>query len=181
MLVISIEETELYDQASEEFINVKAQELRLEHSLISVSKWEGLYHKAFLSNREKTNEETIDYIKCMTITQNVDPIVYKCLSDKNIRDIKDYIDNPMSATKFSEDDNKRPSNDVTTSELIYYWMLECGIPLEWGEKQHLNKLIKLIRVCSTKRQPNKRMSNSDIYSRNAKLNAARRQSLKSRG
>lgn len=181
MLTIHIEETELYDSLKNEFTIIKEQDLKLEHSLISISKWEGQHHRAFLPNKEKTNNETIDYIKHMTITQNVNPLVYQCLSESNIRKIKDYINDPMSATKFPKDDDKGVNKDTMTSELIYYWMLECGIPLEWGEKQHLNKLLRLIRVCSMKRQPDKRMSRSDIYNRNAKLNAARRNNFKSRG
>ena len=180
MLYITVPATELWDEANEEFIHTKEQTLQLEHSLVSLSKWEARWCKAFFSKREKTNEETLDYIKCMTITQNVDPIIYKCLTKENVEQINKYIEAPMTATYFSEDENKGGNKDVITSELIYYWMIALNIPSEY-QKWHINRLLTLIRVCNIKNQPPKKMSRSQIMSRNRALNAARRKQLNTKG
>ena len=179
MLRIVIPGQELWDEEKQEFINTKEQVLQLEHSLISLSKWEAKWCKVFLSKQEKTAEETIDYIKCMTITPNVDPEVYTRLTKENIKEIEDYIAAPMTATYFSANDNK-PSREQVTSELIYYWMIALTIPFEC-EKWHLNRLLTLIKVCNIKNQPPKKMGKREIMSRNAALNAARRKQLNTKG
>lgn len=180
MLEITIPATELWDERNEEFIATKEQTLRLEHSLVSLSKWESKWCKPFLSKTNKTDEEIIDYVRCMTLTQNVPDEVYKCLTDDNIRKINEYIDAPMTATWFHEDKAKGTSREQTTSELIYYWMISLNIPFEC-QKWHLNRLLTLIRVCNIKNQPPKKMSKRDIMSRNAALNAARRNQLHTKG
>ena len=179
MLRIVIPGQELWDEEKQEFINTKEQVLQLEHSLISLSKWEAKWCKVFLSKQEKTAEETIDYIKCMTTTPNVDPEVYTRLTKENIKEIEDYIAAPMTATYFSSNDNK-PSREQVTSELIYYWMIALTIPFEC-EKWHLNRLLTLIKVCNIKNQPPKKMGKREIMSRNAALNAARRKQLNTKG
>lgn len=179
MLRIVIPGQELWDEEKQEFINTKEQVLQLEHSLISLSKWEAKWCKVFLSKQEKTAEETIDYIKCMTITPNVDPEVYTRLTKENIKEIEDYIAAPMTATYFSSNDGK-PSHEQVTSELIYYWMIALTIPFEC-EKWHLNRLLTLIKVCNIKNQPPKKMGKREIMSRNAALNAARRKQLNTKG
>ena len=173
MLQIVIPGQELWDEQKQEFINTKEQVLQLEHSLISLSKWEAKWCKVFLSKQEKTQEETIDYIKCMTITPNVDPEVYNHLTRENIKEIEDYIAAPMTATYFSSDNAGKSSREQVTSELIYYWMIALNIPFEC-QKWHLNRLLTLIRICNIKNQPAKKMSRKEIMSRNAALNAARR-------
>lgn len=180
MLEITIPATELWDERNEEFITAKEQTLRLEHSLVSLSKWESKWCKPFLSKTNKTDEEIIDYVRCMTLTQNVPDEVYRCLTDDNIRKINEYIDAPMTATWFHEDKAKGTSREQTTSELIYYWMIALNIPFEC-QKWHLNRLLTLIRVCNIKNQPPKKMSKRDIMSRNAALNAARRKQLNTKG
>ena len=180
MLRITIPATELWDESKEEFINIKEQTLQLEHSLVSLSKWESKWCKPFLSKQEKTQEQIIDYVRCMTITQNVNPEIYKYLSRDNLKQINDYIDAPMTATWFSEDKNKKGNNNQITSEIIYYWMIVFNIPFEC-QKWHLNKLMTLIRVCDIKNQPPKKRSQKEIMSRNAALNAARRKRLNSKG
>lgn len=128
-----------------------------------------------------THEEELHYLKCMTITQNVDPDIYKYISNEQMLQIRDYINAPMTATTFSDTDDKNKINrEQITAELIYYWMIALNIPVEF-QKWHFNKLLTLIKVCNIKNQPPKKRSNKDIMSRNAALNAARRKSLNTRG
>ena len=173
MLRITVPATEQWDERTEKFVNTKEQTLQLEHSLVSLSKWESKWNKAFLSNREKTYEETVDYIKCMTLTQNVNPEVYNCLTADNFQKVNDYIQAPMTATVFSEDRTGKSSREVVTSELIYYWMIALNIPFEC-QKWHLNRLLTLIRVCNIKNSPPKKRSRAEIMRQNAALNAARK-------
>lgn len=180
MLKITIPAGEQWDEINQVFINTKEQTLQLEHSLVSLSKWESKWCKAFLTKNEKTDEETIDYIKCMTITQNVDPNVYNCLTKENIEQIKKYIEAPMTATYFSEEHSGKSSREQVTSELIYYWMIALNIPMEC-QKWHLNRLLTLIRVCNIKNQPPKKMSKRALMNRNSALNASRRKRLNTKG
>lgn len=173
MLQITIPSVELWDESKQEFINTKEHTLQLEHSLISLSKWESKWNKAFLGKSEKTLEETVDYVKCMTLTQNVDPKVYGYLTSDNIDEINRYIAAPMTATYFMEEENKKPSREVVTAELIYYWMISLNIPFEC-QKWHLNRLLTLIKVCNIKNSPPKQLSKGDLMRRNSKINAARR-------
>lgn len=181
MLQITIPERELFDEKTGEFFQTKEWTLRMEHSLVSLSKWEAKWSKAFLSKKPKTTEETIDYFRCMTITQNVDPIAYKFLTPDNVEEINQYINAPMTATYFSDDKKSIGGRGETvTSELIYYWMIALNIPFEC-QKWHLNRLIALIKVCQIKTQPPKKMSQGEILRRNVALNAARRKKLHSKG
>ena len=180
MLPITIPATELYDEYNQIFINVKEQTLHLEHSLVSLSKWESKWHKPFLVKTKKTFEETIDYVRCMTITQNVNSEVYKCLTNENIQSINEYIEDPMTATWFSKDRKTKSNGEQITSELIYYWMISLNIPFEC-QKWHLNRLLTLIQVCDEKNKPPKKMSKKEIMSRNAALNAARRKKMNTKG
>ena len=180
MLTLIIPETELWDEGKQEFIYVKAQTLQLEHSLVSLSKWESKWCKAFIEKQEKTDEETLDYIRCMTLTKNVDPMVYKYLNKSSIDKIYDYINAPMTATVFSNTQTGKGSREIVTAELIYYWMIALNIPFEC-QKWHLNRLLTLIQVCNIKNQPPKKMSRREILSRNASLNAARRQKYNTTG
>ena len=180
MLTIVIPETEEFDPVTSTFTVHKREVLNLEHSLVSLSKWESKWKKPFLSDKDKTPEETIDYVRCMTVNNNVDPSVYKRLSSKAVQQINDYISDPMTATTFSEDKNKKKNREVVTAELIYYWMVALQIPFEC-QKWHLNRLITLIRVCNIKNEPRKKMNKADIYRQNAALNAARRRMHGSKG
>ena len=180
MLNITIPEQELYDEENNEFINLPEKTICLEHSLVSVSKWESKWKKPFLSKEPKTVEETIDYIKCMTITQNVDDKSYNYLSKKNIEDINKYIDYSMTATTFYDTRKNTGRQENITSELIYFWMISLNIPMEC-QKWHLNRLLTLIKICNIKNDSGKKMSRSEINSRNAALNAARRKKLNTRG
>ena len=179
MLTIKIPKGEQYDPVNNLFIETKEQTLVLEHSLVSVSKWESKWQKPFISKEDKTAEEIIDYIKCMTLTQNVNEYVYNLIDNSIIDEVYKYIDSPMTATTFSKD-NSPPSREIITSELIYYWMISLNIPVEF-QKWHLNRLLTLIKVCSIKNAPAKKMSKREIMSRNKALNASRRKALNSKG
>lgn len=181
MLSITVPAVELWDEGKQEFVGLKKEQtLQLEHSLVSLSKWESKWCKAFLTNKEKTREEMLDYVKCMTITQNVDPEIYKYLSNENIIQINKYIEAPMTATTINEPKTTKGSRETVTSELIYYWMIALNIPFEC-QKWHLNRLLTLIRVCNIKNQPPKKTSKKDLLSRNAALNAARRKQFNTSG
>lgn len=171
---------ELWDEKKQEFIRTKEQALQLEHSLVSVSKWEAKYHKAFLSKQEKSFEETIDYVKCMTLTQNVDSKVYQYLTNDNINQINKYIEAPMTATYFTDDKIAKNSREQITAELVYYWMIALNIPFEC-QKWHLNRLLILIKVCNVKNQKPKAIGRKEMARRNAALNSARRKQLNTRG
>ena len=180
MLTITIPATEMWDEKNEKFIDIKECRLQLEHSLVSLSKWESKWCKPFLFTNDKTAEEIMDYVRCMTLTTNVSPEVYYGLTSENIKAINAYIEAPMTATHFGSEQNGSGKREVVTSELIYYWMIALNIPFEC-QKWHLNRLLTLIRICNIKNQPAKKMSKKEIMSRNAALNAARRKQLGTKG
>lgn len=180
MLTIIIPAVEAYDNVKEEFIILaKEQTLQLEHSLVSISKWESTWCKPFLSKTKKTTEESLDYIKCMTITKNVEPTVYDNITSQNIAEVTAYIDAPMTATTFRKEKNT-PHGEIPTAEVIYQQMIALQIPFSC-EKWHLNKLLTLIRVCNIKNNPPKKMSQKELMSRNAALNASRRAAMNTNG
>lgn len=171
---------EQYDEIANRFIPpTKEQTISLEHSLVSLSKWEAKWHKPYLTKEPKTPEEFIDYVRCMTLTQNVDPNVYTALTPKLIREISAYIDENQTATTFVKS-NQPPSREIITSEIIYYWMVSYNIPFEC-QKWHLSRLLTLINVCNAKSAPEKKMSRQEIMARNRAINAARRKKLNTRG
>ena len=176
---ISIPETRLWDPVKEEFLYVKSQKLLLEHSLLSISKWEAKWKKPYL-NSDKTPIEVIDYIRCMTLTKNVDPNVYYAIPATELEKLQNYIVDPMTATTITNHEQKRPGREVITAEILYWQMAQLNIDLEW-EKRHLNRLITLIQVCAIKSQPPKKMSKRDIARQNKALNAARRKQHHTRG
>ena len=179
MLKITIPSIELFDESKSIFINTQEQTLALEHSLVSISKWEAKWEKPFFDKNKKTFEETVDYIRCMTITQNVKSEVYSFISDDNIVDVNNYIEASMTATTFV-DQKKPPSREVITSEVIYYWMVALNIPFEC-QRWHISRLFTLINICNIKNQPPAKMSRRDILERNRSLNAARRKELNNKG
>lgn len=189
MLTIIVPAKEAWNDATQEFVSTKEQKLCLEHSLVSLSKWEAKYHKPFIGNNEKTQEEILYYIQCMTINQNVDPVVYSVLGEKELRQINDYISDPRTATWFNErtpvGGQQKSTNrgEQVTSELVYYWMVSFQIPFEC-QRWHLNRLLTLIRICKIKegqQGKNGKMSRRDILSQNSALNAARRAKMHSKG
>ena len=180
MLKLVIPDKEIYDERTNEFLNIKGATLQLEHSLVSLSKWESKWCKPFLSKKDKTTEELLDYIKCMTLTQNVNPDIYKYLSNSTVNQINEYINAPMTATTFYEEKGGKKSSEQVTSELIYYWMVALNIPFEC-QKWHLNRLLTLIKVCNIKNQPPKKRSKKDIAAQYARINAERKRQLNTRG
>lgn len=180
MLKIVIPEWEYYNEQTGEFVTVKEFELSMEHSLVSISKWESIWHKAFLKKENKTREEMFSYIKCMTLTQNVPDYVYAGLTIANYEAIQKYIEDPMTATWFNDRNNKPPSREIVTSELIYYWMIALNIPFEC-QKWHLNRLLTLIKVCNIKNAPSKKMPKRAQAQQTASINAARRIANNSKG
>lgn len=185
MLPIEIAEDLLYDEGTMTFIPIKATKLRFEHSLVSISKWESKWHKPFpfinIGRDGKplpiTNEEMIDYLECMCLTQNVDPDVFKHISGPDMKRIVQYINDPMTATTFNEKNKHSSPKRMITNELIYHWMAEYGIWKEC-EKWHINRLMTLIHVCSAENAPKKKMSKNEVYDRQRAINAARRKPKK---
>lgn len=179
MLTITIPGLESYNEETNEFIYYAGEIIQLEHSLVSISKWEANWCKPFLSGSDKTPEEILDYIKCMTVTENVSDEIYSRLTEENFAMINDYIGRPMTATTFAADNN-RGGREIITSEVIYYWMVSYNIPFEC-QYWHLNRLLTLVKVCNVKNNPPKKMSKQEILNRNRALNAARKKEMNTRG
>lgn len=179
MLTITIPSEEYFDEATNQFVTEPEVVLELEHSLASLSKWEAMFEKPFLGPGEKTNEETIGYVIAMTLTPNVPRRVYDRLTNENLNLINDYIGAKMSATWFSDTPKKGGSTEIITAEIIYYWMIAHGIPLEW-ENRHLNQLFTLIRVCNSKNS-SKKMSRRELVEQRRALNARRKARLGTKG
>ena len=179
MLKLTIPAAEQYDEINEEFITSKELVLQLEHSLVSLSKWESKWCKPFLSKDDKTFEESVDYIRCMTLTQNIIPSAYNFITQENVTQVSTYIEAPMTATVF-HNEKKSGTREIVTAEIIYYWMISMTIPFEC-QKWHLNRLLTLINVCNIKNQPAKKMSKNELINRNRELNASRKNDLNTKG
>jgi hypothetical protein len=180
MLTIKLVGDELFNEESEEFLTVGDLVLEIEHSLVSLSKWESKFEKPFLGTEEKTNEEVYEYLKLMILTPDVPDDILTRFTQDNIIEINEYIDSPQSATTFGEMPKTRARGETITSELIYYWMVVFNIPFEC-ETWHLNRLFSLIRICNIKNSKPKKMSKSSIAQRNRDLNNQRRAQLGSKG
>ena len=181
MLTLHIKEDEIYDEKNNVFINLPAETVTLEHSLISLSKWEAHYHKPFLSDAEKTPEETIYYINCMLVGHvgNINMTMHRITKDKSLMDkIHQYIMDPACATTINHGNQKGKKKEVITAEIIYYDMIALQIPKEY-EKWHLNRLMTLIEVCSIKNTPKKNnsMSMNDVYAKQKQINEANKARL----
>lgn len=181
MYSLSVQEQEFYDSEKNEFVTIPGGTLELEHSLISVSKWESKYKRAFLSEKEgpKTYSEWIDYIRCMTINKHVNDSIYNSITNQQVNDVAAYIGDTMTATTFSERPGARGrrSSGKITNEVIYWQMSQYNIPFEC-EKWHLNRLLTLIRVCNEKGQPPQKMSQNDLLKQYSATNAKRRAAKK---
>ena len=164
MFTLEIKSIELFNESVSEFKMSKGYKIQLEHSLVSISKWESRWEKPFLTKDKKSFEESVDYIRCMTITQNIPEEAYKMISQEHINEVAKYIDAPMTATVIYQR-NSGINRESITAEIMYYWMIACNIPLEC-QKWHLNRLITLINVCNIKNSPPKKMSQAQIAERN---------------
>jgi hypothetical protein len=182
MLTIVVPGVEAFDEAQEKFVTVGDFTLELEHSLVSLSKWESEFEKPFLDEKhEKSSEEILGYIKAMTMTPNVPGELWSKLSSENVDSIHKYIDAKMTATTVYElQEAPKTKKEIVTSEVIYYWMVVFNIPFEC-QYWHLNRLFTLIRVCSAKAEKPKKMSPAEIARRNRELNVQRRKKLGTRG
>lgn len=178
MLEITIPANELFIESTQSFVTIHETTIRLEHSLVAISKWESKWHKPFLDRNDKTNDELIDYIRCMCITQNVASETFYALTKQNMADVSSYINDPMTATTIKR--TGRVGRDIVTSEIIYYWMVTYNIPFEC-QKWHINRLLTLIDVCNAKSQPSKTMNKKSIMASNAAINAERRARMHSKG
>lgn len=171
---------EYYDEESQKFVNPDIYKLRLEHSLVSLSKWEEFFEKPFLGPGDKSSEETLWYIKAMTIDPDVPPEVFENLTPENVVAVNEHINAKKTATTFREGPKKPGPQKIITNELIYSWMVSLQIPFEC-QHWHLNRLITLIRVLEVQNSPQKKMSPQEIAQRNRELNAQRRAQLGSSG
>lgn len=174
MLHIRVPAREFFDEEKLVFVKLDEYDLQLEHSLVSLAKWESKWCKPFLTKTEKTPEETYDYIRCMTVNQNmIHCVAYNLLPANVVSDILDYINLPMTATTFPNNKDKPTNKEIITAEIIYYWMITFNIPVEF-QKWHLNRLLTLINVCSIKNQPPKKGNKKELLARQKALNAERR-------
>lgn len=180
MLIIKVAGVDSFDENTQEFITQGGTVLELEHSLASLSKWESIHEKPFLGKEEKTPEEIISYVKCMSLTVDFPEELFYRLSTENIESITRYIDAKMTATWFRDQPGAPRVQEVITSELIYYWMTLFSIPFEC-DRWHLNRLFTLIRVCNVKQAKPKKMSRAEIAQRNRELNAQRKAQLGTTG
>jgi hypothetical protein len=179
MLQLSIKLNEFYDEEHERFIPGHEAVLELEHSLVSLSKWEQTFEKPFLSN-EKTSEETLSYVKMMIVGNEFPEELFGRLSDEHFIAINTYINAKMTATWFNDKNVKPGPKEVITAEIIYYWMIELGIPFEC-QHWHLNTLLTLIKVCNLKRTPPKKMTRAEEAAQRRALNEKRRREAQSNG
>lgn len=179
MLTIYVGGNELFDPEESRFIKVPARKLTLEHSLKSLAKWESKWKIPFLSSKI-TEEQSIDYIRCMETTGQVKDEIFKSLTKDQITEIDAYINDKMTATTIKQRGPKKPSKEIITAEVIYFWMIQLGIPPEY-EKWHLNRLLMLIEVCTVKGGPQQKMSRQEQMAMQRALNAERKSKLHTRG
>lgn len=179
-LTIEIPSSETFDQRNGRFISIKGRTLKFEHSLLSISKWESKWHKSFFLKEAKTEEESIDYIRCMCLSNDVDPATFHNLNFSIQKKIVDYIADPMTGTKLKKI-NHPSSGELLTSELVYFWMTNFNIPFDPCQKWHFNRLMTLIEIASRKNTPSKKVDKREAARERAALNAQRRAKFRSRG
>lgn len=180
MFKLYVDSSEFFNEKTNEFITIPAAELELEHSLVSLSKWESLWEKPFLVSEEKTTKETLSYIKMMNLTPNVPDIVFSALTSAHLSQINAFINAKHTATWFAKDQGRKSTGETLTAELLYYMMIALNIPFDPCEHWHLNRLITLIRVCNEKNQP-KKMNRREAGARQRALNAQRKAQLNTSG
>ena len=176
MLEITVGGTESFDDGTQSFVVVGGTKLQLEHSLVSLSKWESIHEKPFLGKDPKTPEEVLSYVKCMTLTPEIPPEVFLKLGEKEYEAVNDYLNAKMTATWFNDQPGAPQTREVITAELIYYWMTVFSIPFDC-ENWHLNRLFTLIRICNIKQAKPKKMSRSEMAARRSQMNEQRKKQL----
>jgi len=180
MLKLIISGEEHFNDDTEEFLTVGDIELELEHSLLSISKWESKTEKCFLGDEPQTNEELLFYFECMILTPGDHTNTISMMSEANILEINDYVNSKQTATTFGEMPERRGREETISAELIYYWMVAFTIPFEC-ESWHLNRLFALIRICNIKNAKPKKMSRHEVASRNRDINAQRKAQMNTSG
>jgi len=181
MIKITIPPSELWDDNRQEFITITEPIIiPMEHSLVSIHEWEKQWHKPFLKKfPKKTTDETVSYLACMSLRDDVDPKVFYAIPKGEMERINKYIEDPMSARTKSSG-QRSAKRETITAELIYFWMFTYNIPYECRE-WHLNSLLSLIELCSIKNTPPKKMSASQKYAKYNALNNARRKAFHTKG
>lgn len=179
MLTLEIPELEGCNEKTREFVNTKACTLHLEHSLIALSKWESKWHKIFLDGEPKPEKEMRDYLRCMCLDKDVDPAIWDLLPMNKVAEVFEYIDDPMTGTRFRKSDDEEPSRELMSSELMYYYMFSNSIPKEC-EKWHLNRLLTLLRIFGEKNKVHDKpkASQSQLMNKYASMHAARKKAKK---
>jgi hypothetical protein len=180
MLTLIVASDEGFDDEKQQFVNSEEFTLNLEHSLVSLAKWESKFEKPFLGPKPRTSEETMWYIEAMCVSSDVPPRIFKMLRSNHLEEINAYVNAKMTATTFSDKENSKKGREIITAEVIYYWMISLNIPLEW-ENRHLERLMTLIRVCNQKNQPAKKMSPREAQARQRDLNEQRKAQMGTRG
>lgn len=181
MLTLIVPGIDLFDEDTQEFTTKESFSLELEHSLVSLSKWESKFEKPFLDTKEKTEEESLYYIKCMILTPEYPPNVFDRFTPDNFQEINQYIEAKMTATTFQENNRRStPAREIITSELVYYWMVTFNVPMEC-QYWHLNRLFTLLKVFSLKNSKPEKVSRRELLARNRELNAKRKAELGTTG
>lgn len=182
MLQITVPKTEIFNENTNQFLWIPETTIQMEHSLVSLSKWEEKHHKAYLDPKlQHSATEILDYFKCMTITKNVKDSVFLALSQRNIEEISSYINDPMTATTFNEmATTKKHSSKFITSEYLYFCMFSLGVPIEC-EKWHINRLMTLLKIFEEENKPQKKRSEAETLNYYAKLNAERKRKWHTKG
>lgn len=182
MLTVHIPDVELFNNATGEFSYAKGGTLTLEHSLVAVHEWESKWKKPYLSQKKKTREESVDYIRCMIVEGHVDDEALRAIPNDVMTTVDNYIHDPMTATIIhSEGQSSNSSNGTfTTAEIIYWQMTVLNIPIVF-ETRHLNKLLTLIKICSIKNGKPKMLSKQERYERNRKINEQNKKRYNTKG
>ena len=180
MLEIITKEDEFYQPNINKFIQIPSCTLTLEHSLISLAKWESRWQIPYFDNNKKTTAQDLDYIRCMVIGNVKNEHVFETLSVEDIIRIKEYIASPMTATTFQKKSRGNSRKEIMTAEVIYAHMFAHNIPIEC-QKWHLNRLLTLLRVCDLQNAPKEKMSKKQTALWNAQQNEARRAKYNTRG
>lgn len=170
-LTIHIPETELWDETREVFVHVKEQTLTLEYSLVNVSKWESRWQKIFLSPEEKTEEQKRDFVYCMICNENTDPNVIYAFTEEDFKKVDRYISTSQSAAIIPEEKTNEPkSNELLSTDLIYYYLAQMQVPYIPTQDWHLSRVMSLIRIGSFKNKPEKKLNKQEAVAQVESIN-----------